>query len=66
MSVAELIQQLNQKRNELESSRGIASPSLLKVLEAEIEEMEEALASGNEADISRLIFVDQCAEKFSG
>ena len=44
-SVAEFIEQLNRKRNELEESRGIVSPSLLKVLESEISEMEEALAT---------------------
>lgn len=59
-SVAEFIEQLNRKRNELEESRGVVSPSLLKVLESEIAEMEEALASGDVKRVEKLAFVDEC------
>ena len=59
-SLAEFLEQLNRKKNELEESRGIVSDSLLKVLESEIAEMEEAIASGDVKRVEALAFVDEC------
>lgn len=60
MSVAELIEQINGRRNELDESRGMVSNSLLRVLEDQIYEMESALASGDAKRVERLVFIDEC------
>ncbi len=60
MSVAELIEQMNSRRNELDESRGIVSSSLLRVLEEQIYEMETALASGDVKRVEELVFIDEC------
>ena len=64
MNEAELIEEINNKRNELEENRAAnVSSSLLKVQEEEIRELEMIFATGDSKRLELRAFLDQCAEK---
>jgi len=64
MNEVELIQMINRKRTELEENRSVnVSSSLLKVLEEELNELEEIFATGDAERMQQRVFLDECEEK---
>ncbi len=62
MTEAELIEQINKKRNELEEKRAEkASIVLLKSLEDEIRDLESSLAGNELKSVDTQAFTDECA-----
>ncbi len=61
MNELELLQQITDKRSELERNRGAnVSSSLLKLQEEEIRELEYIFASGDQKRLEMRFFMDQC------
>ena len=61
MNELELLQQITDKRSELEKNRAAnASSSLLKLQEEEIKELEYIFASGDQKRLEMRFFMDQC------
>ncbi len=61
MTEAEIIEQITKKRTELEENRsGNAGTAVLEKLEAEIQELESTLPSG-ETKNEEQVFLDECA-----
>ena len=61
MNELELLQQITDKRSELERNRAAnVSNSLLKLQEEEIRELEYIFASGDQKRLEMRIFMDQC------
>ena len=61
MNELELLQQITDKRSELERNRSAnVSSSLLKLQEEEIRELEYIFASGDQKRLEMRFFMDQC------
>ena len=61
MNELELLQQITDKRSELERNRSAnVSNSLLKLQEEEIRELEYIFASGDQKRLEMRFFMDQC------
>lgn len=61
MNELELLQQITDKRSELEKNRSAnVSSSLLKLQEEEIKELEYIFASGDQKRLEMRFFMDQC------
>ena len=63
MNELELLQQLTDKRSELEKNRAAGvSNSLIKLQEEEIKELEYIFATGDQNRLAGRVFLDQCGK----
>ena len=61
MNELELLQQISDKRNEIEKNRSArVSNSLLKLQEEELKELEYIWATGDQNRMAMRFFLDQC------
>ena len=64
MNELELLQQISDKRNEIERNRAAqASGSLLRLQEEELKELEYIWATGDQNRMAMRFFLDQCGNK---
>ena len=63
MNELELLQQITDKRSELERNRSAGvSNSLIKLQEEEIKELEYIFATGDQNRLQGRVFLDQCGK----
>jgi hypothetical protein len=63
MNELELLQQISDKRSELERNKATGvSSSLIKLQEEEIKELEYIFATGDQNRLAGRIFLDQCGK----